>query len=159
MYTSSQIRLRRRCSLSDGFRTAFSSGTTWTATVARTRTFPRRGLNFGSVSSLKSTFDATGTISVQATNSTPYTVGLNAGGGNGATTASRKMTNAGSSVTYSLYSDSARAMIWGNTIRTDTVATTGTGTNQALTVYGRVPSQSSQPPGTYTDTVIVTVTY
>ncbi len=49
--------------------------------------------------------------------------------------------------------------MWGNTIGTDTVAGTGTGSNQSLTVYGRVPVQSTPVGATYTDTVIVTVTY
>nr|WP_281033880.1 spore coat protein U domain-containing protein [Mesorhizobium sp. M4B.F.Ca.ET.049.02.1.2] len=36
---------------------------------------------------------------------------------------------------------------------------TGVGTAQNLTVYGRVPPQTTPSPGVYTDTVIVTVTY
>jgi spore coat protein U-like protein len=37
---------------------------------------------------------------------------------------------------------------------------TGTGATQpAVTVYGRVPPQTTPAIGTYTDTVVVTVTY
>ncbi|WP_281408372.1 spore coat protein U domain-containing protein [Rhizobium sp. SG741] len=32
-------------------------------------------------------------------------------------------------------------------------------TAQALTVYGRVPPPTTPLPGTYTDTVVVTLTY
>ena len=39
------------------------------------------------------------------------------------------------------------------------VGGTGTGSNQPLTVYGRVASQATPSPGTCTDSVIVTVTY
>jgi len=47
----------------------------------------------------------------------------------------------------------------GNTVSTDTVAATGNGASQSYTVYGRVPAQTTPAPGTYTDTVTVTVTY
>jgi spore coat protein U-like protein len=58
-----------------------------------------------------------------------------------------------------LYSNAGRTTVWGNTVGTDTVAGTGTGATQSLTVYGRVPVQSTPGAGTYTDTVITTVTY
>jgi spore coat protein U-like protein len=62
-------------------------------------------------------------------------------------------------VTYSLYSDSGRATVWGNTVGTNTVAGTGNGASQSYTVYGRAPAQTTPAAGTYTDTVTVTVTY
>jgi len=49
--------------------------------------------------------------------------------------------------------------VWGNTIGTNTVASTGTGAAQSFTVYGRIPSQTTPAPATYTDTITVTVTY
>ncbi|WP_409528142.1 spore coat protein U domain-containing protein [Rhizobium sp.] len=39
------------------------------------------------------------------------------------------------------------------------VTGTGTGSPQTLTVYGRVPAQNTPAPGTYSDTVVVTVSY
>jgi spore coat protein U domain-containing protein, fimbrial subunit CupE1/2/3/6 len=71
----------------------------------------------------------------------------------------RKMTSGGANVTYSLYTDTGRTTVWGNTVGTDTVAATGNGASQSYTVFGRVPSQSTPAPGTYTDTITVTVTY
>jgi spore coat protein U-like protein len=62
-------------------------------------------------------------------------------------------------VNYSLFRNATRTQVWGQTIGTDTVTGTGTGANQALTIYGRVPAQAVPPPGTYTDTVTVTITY
>ena len=43
----------------------------------------------------------------------------------------------------------------------DGLATTdaGTGVSRAVTVHGRVPPQPTPPPGAYSDTVVVTVTY
>jgi spore coat protein U-like protein len=49
--------------------------------------------------------------------------------------------------------------VWGTTIGTDTVAGNGNGTSQTLTVYGRVPPQTTPPAAVYNDTVNVTVTY
>jgi spore coat protein U-like protein len=90
---------------------------------------------------------------------TPYNIGLDAGTGSGATVAVRKMSNGGNTVNYSLYSDSGRSTVWGNTVGTDTVAATGNGTSQSYTVYGRVPAQTTPAAATYTDTITVTVTY
>jgi spore coat protein U-like protein len=93
------------------------------------------------------------------TNTTPYNIGLDAGTGTGATVAARKMTNGANTITYSLYSDSGRTTVWGNTVGTNTVSATGNGASQTYTVYGRVPSQTTPAAATYTDTITVTVTY
>ena len=69
------------------------------------------------------------------------------------------MTNGSSTINYSLYTTSARTTVWGNTVGTDTVAGTGNGASQAYTVYGRVPAQSTPSPGTYSDTVVLTISY
>ena len=116
-------------------------------------------LNFGSVGILSANTDQTSTIQVQCTNTTPYTIGLDAGTGSGATVATRKLTSGANTVNYSLYSDSGRATLWGTTIATDTVAGTGNGAAQSYTVFGRIPSQSTPAPGAYADTITVTVTY
>ena len=114
---------------------------------------------FGTQRVLSANTDATGSLAVQCTDSTPYAVSLDAGAGAGATTGLRKMTSGATTVDYALYRDSSRTLAWGNTQGTDTVAGTGNGGNQTLTVYGRVPSQASPAPGSYADTVNVTVTY
>lgn len=116
-------------------------------------------LNFGSSGVIAANVDQTSTVQVQCTNTTPYNIGLDAGTGTGATVAARKMTNGAGTITYSLYSDSGRTTVWGNTIGTNTVSATGSGAAQSYTVYGRVPAQSTPAPAVYTDTVTVTVTY
>ena len=68
------------------------------------------------------------------------------GPASGATVATRKMTSGAATVNYTLYSDSGRTTVWGNTIGTDTVAGTGNGAAQTLTVYGRVPPQTTPAP-------------
>ena len=116
-------------------------------------------LNFGTQGVLSANVDQTSAIQVQCTNTTPYNIGLDAGTGAGATVTTRKLTGGGATINYSLYSDSARTSVWGNTIGTNTVASTGTGAAQSFTVYGRIPSQTTPAPATYTDTITVTVTY
>jgi spore coat protein U-like protein len=117
-------------------------------------------LDFGSHGVLTSTVDASSTLTVQCTATTPYSIGLSAGGGSGATVAARKMTGSGGgTVGYSLYRDSARSLVWGETIGTDTFAGVGTGAAQSETVFGRVPAQSTPAPDTYLDSITVTVTY
>lgn len=143
---------------------ALAATTTTTFTVQMTITASciinsASTLNFGSSGVIAANVDQTSTIQVQCTNTTPYNIGLDAGLGSGATVAARKMTNSGNTITYSLYSDAGRATVWGNMIGTNTVASTGTGSAQSFTVYGRVPAQSTPAPAVYTDTITVTVTY
>lgn len=117
-------------------------------------------LDYGAQGVLASNIDATTTLSVQCTDGTPYDIGLDAGTGAGATVATRLMTGPGSAtIDYTLYSDAGRTTVWGDTISTDTVSGTGDGTQQDYTVYGRVPPQATPAPGTYTDTITVTVTF
>lgn len=142
-----------------GTRQATSSGSTWTATINANCNVSATNVNFGSVGVLASNVDSTGSVTVRCTDSTPYNIGLSAGTGSGATVASRRMTSGIKTVTYSLYSDSGRTSVWGNTIGTDSASGAGTGLDQAYTVYARAPAQMTPAPGTYTDTIVVTVTY
>ena len=116
-------------------------------------------LDFGTSGILTGNVDATNTLQVTCTNTTPYNVGLDAGTGAGATVATRKMTSGANTIDYTIYSDSGRTTVWGNSVGTNTVAAIGNGTAQSYTSYGRVPMQTTPTPGTYTDTITVTVTY
>ena len=143
---------------------AFAATTTSSFTVQMTVTASctinsASTLNFGSQGVLAANVDQTSTVQVQCTNTTPYNIGLNAGTGTGATVAVRKLTNGANTLTYTLYSDSGRTTVWGNTVGTDTVSATGNGAGQSYTVYGRVPPQTTPAPAAYTDTITVTVTY
>jgi len=118
-------------------------------------------LAFGSVGTLTSNTDATTAITVQCTNTTTYDIALGQGA-NGTSVTARQMLGTGgspSTVNYALYRDAGRTQNWGQTIGTDVVSGTGNGADQNVTVYGRVPIQTSVKPDTYTDTVAITVTY
>lgn len=116
-------------------------------------------LDFGTIGLLTSNVDATSGITAQCANGAPYNIGLDAGTGPGATVATREMTQGTNTLNYSLYSDPGRRTVWGNTIGVNTVIGTGTGTVQAYTVYGRIPPQTVPGPGSYSDTIVVTLTF
>jgi len=98
--------------------------------------------------------DATSTLTVNCSNGTPYTISL--GNGNNYS-GGRRMTNGTANINYYLYSDSSRSTLW---TQTATQTGTGNGSDQSLTIYGRIPSGQSVPyVGAYSDTVIATITY
>jgi spore coat protein U-like protein len=111
-------------------------------------------MDFGTVGVLNANNDAQSTLTVECSEDTAFQVGLD----NGAQ-GSREMANGAQSVSYELYSDPAHTASWGNMVGSDTVSGMGTGGALALTVYGRVPPQATPVPGTYSDTVTVTITY
>ncbi len=140
--------------------TPFGTATfTVTATVVPSCTVAASNIDFGSAGLLTTAINAATTLQVTCSATTPYTISLD-GGLSGATDpTARKMTRSSQSVTYGLYQDAARSLPWGNTIGSNTVAATGTGLSQPFWVYGRVAQQTTPGPGTYTDTIVVTVTY
>jgi spore coat protein U-like protein len=115
-------------------------------------------LDLGSSGVINANHDANTPLHIQCTNTTPYTIGLDAGTTTGATVAQRLLVNGAATVNYNLYTASNYTTIWGNAGGA-LVNSTGNGADQLFTIYGRVPAQTTPAPGTYTDTVTVTVTY
>jgi spore coat protein U-like protein len=128
------------------------------ATVAATCSITGANLSFGTYKQVQ--LDATTTLTATCTSTTPFNIGLNQGVGTGATVTLRKMAGPSSQLlNYRMFQDSARTINWGNTVGTDTVASTGTGSAQTITVYGRIPASQNDGPGTYQDTVTATLTF
>ena len=72
------------------------------------------------------------------------------------------MTRSGGSeqVRYQLYQNASYSTPWGDgTSGAMPVTGTGTGVSQAITVYARVLPQTTPSAGSYTDTIIATITY
>ena len=146
---------------------ALTAGNTFqvTATIISSCTVSGTTLNFGnSIDALATStpLDATSTLSVTCTNTTPYTVSLNAGANAGGASnfGARTMKSGTRTLGYQLYLDTGRSSVWGDgTASSATVAGTGTGSAQSLSIYGRIPSLAGVVPGSYSDTVTVTVTY
>lgn len=114
------------------------------------------------VTNASTALDGTGTVTVTCTtgSAAAITLGQGANAATGSTDAApaRRLVNATNYLSYSLFSDTGRAAVWGNDTTVD-VATTGTGAADAHTVYGRVAAGQNQPAGAYADTVVATVTF
>jgi spore coat protein U-like protein len=106
--------------------------------------------------------DAEGSLVVNCSAGTPYTIGLDAGANSTTATASadnrRMISDNGDFLPYGLYRDAGRTLFWGDVIGADTLAGTGSGSAESIPVYGRVLSINA-PAGTYADTVTATITY
>ena len=135
-------------------------------TVTATCTVSAATLDFGTTGLLATLINATTTLSVTCTNTTPYSVGLD----NGANFSSTRRMRQGATsnyIGYGLYTDSGRTNAWTTASSSTTCTTanscalgTGNGSAQSITVYGQVPALGAAPtPGSYTDTVTITVTY
>jgi spore coat protein U-like protein len=126
-------------------------------------------LAFGTVNPLAGgTTDSTGSVQIGCGGVAglliPYRIDMGTGGGSYAT---RRLASGAATLNYNLYGDSGHSVIWGD----------GTAGSQTLngsillnilglaapvthTVYGRIASgQTGARPGSYVDTVTVTVTY
>jgi len=96
----------------------------------------------------------------------PYTIALDAGSGPGASVPVREMQGASATFAYSIYqspADRGANSPWGTlgvaALSTSLTISGGAGTNSSP-VYGRVfGGQQTAPPGAYSDTVNITVTY
>lgn len=119
-------------------------------------------LAFGVYSPSSSTaLDSTTAVSVYCTVGTNYSLALNVGTGGG-TYVSRKMTSGANQLFYNLYTTTARSTVWGDgTASTGTVGGTGIGllTAATHTIYGRMSINQDSPPGSYSSTVTVTLSF
>lgn len=122
--------------------------------------------NLTTVGPLGTAVNKTASLKVKCNSGAAYTVYL--GDGNQRISGGyRQMKNGTALLPYQLYKDSARTQVWDETGGTTAtggtggVNGTGAGTDQTLTVYAQIPAGVVVPGtlGTYTDTVIVTVTY
>lgn len=143
-----------------------TSNLTVSADIAANCTISTAPVAFGSydpiVTNASTALNGTGTVTTTCTNGSAVTITLGQGGqaAGGSTDAVplRQMGVGINRLAYFLYSDSARTTVWGNTSGTGK-ADTGTGATSALTVYGAVTSGQNKPVGSYSDTVVATVTF
>lgn len=138
-------------------------------TIAESCTISAGDVAFGSVT--RSTdATATGTLTVNCSQGTPYTIALNNGTNSGtptakATATSRLLKKSGDttdSIPYGLYLDGSHTAVWANDASDASSEKTGTGNgdDQDLTVYARVlAANTNVPAGDYVDTVTATVTF
>jgi spore coat protein U-like protein len=130
-------------------------------TLTNTCSIVANDLDFGPRTGLTANIDVNTTVDVTCTGANPVSVAFNAGSATGSTIPNRLLINGATTVAYNIYSDAAHANVLGSTAGTNTVdfTSTGSGTVDTFTVYGRVPAQAAKPNGTYTSTVTATLTY
>jgi spore coat protein U-like protein len=136
-----------------------------TATVPTNCLISTGALGFGNydpISANASTDrDAEGSVTVTCTLGATAKIMLNQGLNGTGTDASpvRRMSDgAGHFLPYNLYQEAARTTLWGNTDGTHVLGTAD-GTAHSVQVYGRIPSGYNAYQGSYTDTVIATVSF
>jgi spore coat protein U-like protein len=142
---------------------------TVTMTVTASCTINAATLTFPSTAgtSITSTAVQTNTnVSVTCTNSSPYAIGM--GQGANYSDGSNRMTDGSNDfLPYGLYVDSGYTHPWTTAASSTTCTTandcylgTGTGSAQSIPIYGQVPTVTTAPvPGTYSDTVLMTITF
>jgi len=114
-------------------------------------------LDFGVKGVLSTAITGQSSLGVTCTQGASWSVVLD--GGAAGNSAARKMASAaGDTVTYNLYRDAARTLVWGSSIAQQATGT-GTGASQNLPVYGSVPVQTTPRPGVYSDRVVATIRY
>jgi len=64
----------------------------------------------------------------------------------------------GATMDYQMFQDSSRTINWGNTAGVNTVAGSGTSSNQTINIYPQAAAGQTVTPGVYTDTITATVT-
>ncbi len=129
-----------------------STSFTVTATVPTLCTVSAGNMSFGNYAGAQ--LDATSTITVNCTTGGTYDVGLSNGG---YFTTTRRMYSGTAYLEYELYKEAAYTNRWGNS-GAELVSGSGTGSDQTLTVYGKLPAGQGLTLGVYTDTIVVTVT-
>lgn len=113
----------------------------------------------------------TSTIKVNCTKNAPYVIALSYGA-NGGGVGNRIMEDTGGDkLNYNLYTDPSWTNVWQDTTTCSTPGTigancgggTGAGPGstyeQSYTVYGQVPTAQNVPTGSYSDIIMVTVTF
>jgi spore coat protein U-like protein len=139
------------------------------ASVAANCTISTSAVAFGAydptVANASTPLDQDGSVTVTCTSgaSTTITLGEGDNADTGSTPAApvRRMSDGAGTphyLAYSLYQDSGRTTVWGDTAGTG-VPHTGDGTATTVNVYGRVGAGQNVPTGSYSDTVVATVTF
>lgn len=123
--------------------------------------------NINDISTTKRDYTAQGAVNSTCNFGTPYSIYLG-DGNNRISGGFRRMTNGNNEfIPYQLYKDSNYSTVWDatggvtNVGGSGGVSKTGSGSAQTTTVYGKIPQGTSiaSTPGSYSDSVVVTVTY
>jgi spore coat protein U-like protein len=134
------------------------------ATVLKACTVSATALAFGNYTPGSGAITNTSSINVACTKGTPFTMTVNGGSTTGGAIGQRLMTNGTQTLQYNLYTTNALTTLLGDGTTGANVTGTGAGlaTSSTTTVFGQLPDSAANqavPPGSYTDTVTVSVAY
>lgn len=139
---------------------AGSFGFTASATVVNNCLISATNVAFTSAGVLSSALNASGAITARCTNGDAYQIALSSGLSGSVAARQMQRTGGGGAVNYQLYTDAAHTSAWGDGTAGTTMATgTGSGNAVSITVYGRVPAQTTPMPGNYSDTITATISF
>ena len=139
---------------------AGSFGFTASATVVNNCLISATNVAFTSTGVLSSALNASGAITARCTNGDAYQIALSSGSSGSVAARQMQRTGGGGAVNYQLYTDAAHTSAWGDGTAGTTMATgTGSGNAVSITVYGRVPTQTTPMPGNYSDTITATISF
>ena len=132
-----------------------------TATVVGLCTIDHSTLTFATPYDSSAPVTAQADITVHCTVGSSWWIGL--GLGNNASGTTRQLANGGNVLPYELYRDAGFSQIWTNSDPAPTPAH-ATANNPGVSayttqVYGRIAANQFVPPGTYTDSVVMTVNF
>lgn len=136
-----------------------TSSFTVSASVSANCTIAAGALAFGAydpvVANAAANLDQTSTITVACTKGSTGVIQLDNGVNVSGTT--RRMKSGANFLTYEMYNDAGRTVIWNasNTVSYTAASKATTG----ITLYGRVAAGQDIPVGAYADTVIATITF
>jgi spore coat protein U-like protein len=132
---------------------------TISAGVGTSCTVSNVGTNFGTVNPTVTT-TATGNLNVNCSNGLPYSLDLGSGLNPAAANANRQMANGANRLGYNIYTNNTFITVWGSTMAGGVSQSfTGTGANQTITSYLKIPVQAVPPTAVYTDIVTITAVF
>lgn len=126
------------------------------AAVGADCTVSTQGVSFGGYDPFAiQDLDGTGAVDVNCDAATPISVALSAGSGSYGV---RAMHAGAHVLNYNLYTDASYTTVWGDGSGV-TSAVSGNGISVSLPVYGRIPSGQNAHVGSYSDVIVVTLTF
>lgn len=134
------------------------------AQVNPTCTINAGAMSFGTYDAVAGTqVDGQATVQVACTKGATAVItlgqGLNPTGTSTDGAPERRMASGSQRLAYSLFSDSSRSATWGNTSGSSVGYTSTTSAASQLTVYGRITGGQDVTAGSYSDTVVATISF
>ena len=115
-----------------------------------------QGLAFGGYDPFVATaLDGVGTLNVICDASTAYSIALSPGAG---TYMNRQLNGIGAALAYNIYTDATRSVVWGDgSAGSAVISHESISANHS--VYGRIAALQNVPVGSYSDSVVVVVSF